>query len=246
MDSALLIKDLEKRMSEMTAPDGVGVIPKTTPVVSFGDFTSSHIATIGINPSSNEFMTGASLLPLGKKRLADSEIAQANFAEIWHGCQNYFQTPNTYWKWFRPLEDLLKVIGHSYLDSACHLDLSPWATFPAFSDLSPVQQNVLLSHDKEFLIWQIAESPIKTVLFNGRKVYETISASQNFYLQKVGEFKYTTGGRPQTSDLISGDGPMGESIFGWTVNIQAMQVTSDEKQDVMEKISSWLRDNLKN
>ena len=50
------IDDLEKltveKIAAMTPPEGCGVIDKTTPVVSFGDFTTAKIATLGINPSS--------------------------------------------------------------------------------------------------------------------------------------------------------------------------------------------------
>lgn len=56
------------------APAGLGVVPGTTPVVSFGDISRARIATISINPSHREFVDnkGALLAP-ENKRLIDRE-----------------------------------------------------------------------------------------------------------------------------------------------------------------------------
>jgi len=238
------IDELEKqtvqKISSMTAPVGCGVIAKSTPVVSFGDFTTSKIATLGINPSSAEFLSAGQLIKGEKKRLSDEESGPAMPVDIWFHCQNYFRT-NPYWTWFRHLEELLLAVGASYKTNACHLDLSPWATDPVFSNLNPTQQQTLLNHDRDFLNWQIVESPIKTVLFNGATVYKTIEKAQNYHLQRVGEISYTSGGEKRTSDLINGDGPQGESIFGWTVNLQALKATNEERLDVMSKLAEWLK-----
>ena len=242
-DCGMNIEDLEKmtleKIATMKAPSECGVIPKTTPVVSFGDFTWARMATLGINPSSAEFLSGGNLLAREKKRLADEEFGAAAPLDVWFHCKHYFLV-NPYWSWFSHLEDLLQRIGASYKSNACHLDLSPWATDPIFGKLTKDQQNKLLSHDRDFLNWQIAESPIETILFNGSTVHKTIASSQNYHLQKVGEIAYTSGGQIRTSELISGDGPRGESIFGWTVNLQAMQATVEERSDVMSKLSDWL------
>jgi hypothetical protein len=229
-----------EKIASMTLPIDCGVIPKTTPVISFGDFTSAKIATLGINPSAKEFMSGGKLLVGENKRLSDEEFGTYNPTDIWFKCKYYFRG-NPYWTWFQHLEDLLLQVGASYLKNACHLDLSPWATQPRFGLLDDQQQKTLLSNDRDFLNWQIVESPIRTVLFNGATVHKTIQASQNYYLQKVGEIEYSSGGKLMTSDLINGDGPRGESIFGWTVNLQSLQATVDERQDVMAKLAGWLK-----
>ena len=236
--------DLEKltleKISAMRPPANCGVIPRTTPVVSFGDFTTAKIATLGINPSSAEFMSSGKLLMGENKRLSDEEFGPSNPTDIWFKCKHYF-LGNPYWTWFNHLEELLIQVGASYKKNACHLDLSPWATDPRFGNLDPQQQQNLLSHDRDFLNWQIVESPIRTVLFNGATVYKTIEAAQNYHLQKVGEITYTSGGQIKKSDLINGDGPRGESFFGWTINLQALQATVDERKDVMFKLADWLK-----
>lgn len=239
MDMDQLEKATREKIAAMKAPAGCGVIEKTTPVVSFGDFTRARVATLGINPSSAEFLSGGKLIQGEKKRLKDEEFGPAFEGDIWFHCQHYFMA-NPYWKWFGALEELLQTVGASYKTNACHLDLSPWATDPIFGNLTPDQQKILLEHDRDFLNWQIVESPISTVLFNGATVYKTIEKAQNYYLQKVGELKYTSGGQTRTSDLINGDGPRGESFFGWTVNLQALKATNEERVDVMAKLSDWL------
>lgn len=239
-----LEKAIMDKIGQMSPPSNAGYIEKTTPVVSFGDFTISKIATLGINPSSNEFMGKNGLLSADKKRLADWENGKPADVDVWFNCQNYFRGPNAYWRWFQPLEDLLNSVGASYKENACHLDLSPWATFPSFSQLSPEQQKNLLIHDTALLDWQIIESPIKIVLFNGRKVYETIQSSKNYHLQEIDEFSYRGGGKDLTSKLISGDGPRGESIFGWTVNLQALKATIEEKNFVLSQLSNWLKSQI--
>ena len=238
------IDDLEKltveKIAAMTPPEGCGVIDKTTPVVSFGDFTTEKIATLGINPSSAEFLSAGKLISGEKKRLADEEFGPAAAIDVWFNCKHYFKA-NPYWSWFSHLEELLLEVGSSYKTNACHLDLSPWATDPVFSNLNPTQQQTLLNHDRDFLNWQIIESPITTVLFNGATVYKTIEKAQNYHLQKVGEVSYTSGGEKRTSDLFNGDGPRGESIFGWTINLQALKATNEERADVMSKLAEWLK-----
>jgi hypothetical protein len=127
------------KIAAMTPPVDCGVIPRTTPVVSFGDFTTAKIATLGINPSSAEFMSGGKLLVGENKRLSDEEFSPFNPTDIWFKCKYYF-LGNPYWSWFSHLEELLLQVGASYKTNACHLDLSPWATDPIFGNLNPKRQ----------------------------------------------------------------------------------------------------------
>jgi hypothetical protein len=63
-------------------------------------------------------------------------------------------------------------------------------------------------------------------------------------LQEIDEFSYTGGGKNLTSKLISGDGPQGESIFGWSVNLQALKATIEEKNFVLSELSNWLKSQI--
>lgn len=233
-----------EKIAVMTPPVDCCVIPETTPVVSFGDFSESKIATLGINPSPSEFLSQGNLIRGKAKRLSDQEYGPASPMDIWFKCKHYFQG-NPYWSWFSHLEELLLEIGGSYKTNACHLDLSPWATNPIFRNLSSRQKSVLLENDQEFLPWQLANSPIKTILFNGGTVYQTINQVKAFNLEKVSEIKFSSGGTPKTSDLVSGTGPNGVAVYGWTLNLQALQVTVEERKEIVDQLVKWLQQECK-
>ena len=250
----------------MSRPRDCDVVYGSTPVVSFGDFTKAKVATIGINPSSLEFMdksasaTSNGLLPEGKKRLADLEtlgiisddpldddtaeysLGQDGAKEIWEKCRDYFIGPNPYWSWFSDLETVIAGLSVSYKDStACHLDISPWATDPVFRDLTPEQRESLLLGESDFLEWQIAKSNIEIVVFNGAQVYESLNSLDGFSLEKVAEIEYLSGGSKKTSQLIWGHGPGFVRVIGWTLNLQELRVSKEEKCRVMD----FLRDELR-
>ena len=253
----------------MSPPIGCGVVRGSTPVVSFGDFTQAKVATLGINPSSKEFMdtsgTGTTnqLLPEGKKRLADYEslgllstdpldddaaeyiLGAEGAKEIWESCRDYFKGPNAYWSWFSDLETVLSGASVSYRDSsACHLDISPWATDPIFRDLSKAQQGQLLLGESDFLEWQIAKSNVGILVINGATVYESLKTLPAFRLEEFGEITYLSGNRKITSKLILGNGPALTRVCGWTLNLQEIRVSKEEKQRVMEELSLMLQEEI--
>jgi hypothetical protein len=253
----------------MSWPRDCDVVRGSTPVVSFGDFTKAKVATIGINPSSKEFMdtsssgTANELLPDGKKRLADYEslglmstdpfdddtaqyvLGADGAKEIWESCRDYFKGPNAYWSWFADLEAVLTGASVSYKDSsACHLDVSPWATDPIFRDLTKAQQSQLLLGESDFLEWQIAKSNIELVVINGATVYESLRTLPAFNLHEFGEIKYMSGAKELTSHFISGHGPGTSRIFGWTLNLQELRVSKEEKDRVMKELSVRLQESM--
>ena len=250
----------------MSKPRDCGVIRGSTPVVSFGDFTKARVATLGINPSSREFKDSSSagttngLLPEGKKRLADYEsigmfstdpldddtaeyvLSSEGAKEIWEKCRDYFKGPNAYWSWFSDLEKILNFTGNSFKnDTACHLDLSPWATDPVFSGLTNDQQERLLLGESDFLSWQIAKSNIELVIFNSAQAYERLQAIDGFEIYESGLINYTSGGKKKTSSLYRGSAPGFKKIAGWSLNLQAMQASVEEKEDVFRQLDLWLQ-----
>ena len=251
----------------MSRPRDCNVVFGSTPVVSFGDFTKAKVATVGINPSSLEFMdksgsaTSNHLLPEGKKRLADAEtlglisddpldddtaeyvMGSSGAREIWEKCRDYFINPNPYWSWFSDLESVLTGLSVSYKDStACHLDISPWATDPVFRDLTQEQRERLLLGESDFLEWQIAKSNIEIVVFNGAQVYESLNSLDGFRLQNLGEITYQSGDQKRTSQLYNGSGPGSSRVCGWSLNLQELRVSKEEKTRIMGELTSWLSD----
>jgi hypothetical protein len=251
----------------MSPPRDCDVVYGSTPVVSFGDFTKAKVATIGINPSSAEFMdksasaTSNDLLPEGKKRLADAEtlglisddpfdddtagyvLGASGAQDIWEKCRDYFINPNPYWSWFSDLESVLTGLSVSYKDStACHLDISPWATDPVFRDLTQEQRERLLLGESDFLEWQIAKSNIEIVVFNGAQVYESLHSLDGFKLWSAGQISYQSGDQTRTSYLYMGRGPGTSHVFGWSLNLQELRVSKEEKTRIMDELTSWLSD----
>lgn len=81
-------------------PPGSKIVPQSTPVVSFGRPHGARVATLGINPSRQEFTTAKrQLLATSKKRLADrsalnvvdeNALTPDAATEVIDGCYNYF------------------------------------------------------------------------------------------------------------------------------------------------------------
>ena len=256
MDRTQLVAELQERILKMTQPVGVGVIPLTTPVVSFGDFTTARIATLGINPSSKEFLAGKKLRSNQKKRLVDfetlrkkteSNLTPEEATEVWTGCKEYFSGKNAYWSWFKHFDEILTRIDSGYRSGlSAHLDLSPWATSPIWNKMTLSQQSALVNHDQDFLTWQLKESPIRTIIFNGSSVRKALESTKGFHLQVERAFQYTAGGKDQVSKFYFGDGPTGELILGWTLNIPSLRVNPAERKSVMKLIGDLVVEKTNN
>lgn len=250
----------------MSHPRNCEVVWGSTPVVSFGDFTKAKVATLGINPSSLEFMdkstsaTTNGLLPEEKKRLADYEslgifsidpfddegegnsLSPGDGKEIWEKCRDYFKGANAYWPWFNDLEKVVNFTGSSFKnDTACHLDLSPWATDPVFSGLTKEQQQRLLLGESDFLRWQIAKSNIELVIFNSAQAFSKLNELEDFHIFEAGTLEYKSGGAKRTSNFYEGFAPGGKRIMGWSLNLQALQASVEEKAHVFKQIEERLK-----
>lgn len=241
-----------EKLMQLQPPKGIGIIPGTTPVISFGDFTTARVATLGINPSSREFLSGGKLIPSDNKRLVDFEVlgSGASFpltsdqaSQVWDGCAQYFTTNRAYWSWFKPLSDLLRATGGlSYEDgSACHLDLSPWATDPVWRNLTKDQKQLLIQDGLELLNWQTRNNHLDAIIFNGRQVYEVIKEFTDIEIKEIEPFKYEAGGKQLTSELVVGVGPLGQKVLGWTLNLQEVRATLGEKGEIRANLCIWLR-----
>ena len=136
------------------------IVKDSTPVVSFGNPMRARIATIGLNPSYKDFLNkDRSPLPESQRCLATlpslgiqryDEINDQIAVKIIDKCAKYFDKPS-YKEWFRPLDEILRNgASASYyskeacLHTACHLDLSPWATSDTWKNLSdPVRLRLM-------------------------------------------------------------------------------------------------------
>jgi hypothetical protein len=215
---------VEARIREPIPPDCC-VLPYSTPVVAFGNPQRSRVATLGLNPSRVEFevrgveLDGAlrrfeTLRSLGIEQLTDAPTAVVE--QVWQRCNNYFHG-NPY-RWFTRLEEVLQAVEASYYtDTACHLDLTQWATDPTWNGLERSAQQRLVRDDAAFLKTQLRAEPITLVLLNGRSVLRA--------------FERVLGGRLQRSDTNVADASVtttlhtGEiesvRVIGWSTNLQS-------------------------
>jgi hypothetical protein len=95
--------------------------------------------------------------------------------------------------------------------------------------------------ESDFLEWQIAKSNIGILVINGATVYESLKTLPAFHLEEFGEITYLSGDRKITSKLIEGSGPALSRVRGWTLNLQELRVSRDEKQRIMEDLSFRLQ-----
>jgi hypothetical protein len=236
------------------APTGLGVVPVTTPVVSFGDISRARIATISINPSHREFVDskGALLAP-GKKRLVDRESLAGAFEReltkqdaqaVLDGCNSYFTHGKTY-GWFKTMQaaalDPFNI--HYASGSACHLDLVQWATYPIWRDLSNAQRQQLLQEDSSFLAHQLKSHTFSLVLMNGQQVVSQLTEAgiidsttwyTDTYETKSGPVKYSvyTGRNPAAPDPL---------FVGWSFYVQNMRIPMEARKAVVASINARLK-----
>jgi hypothetical protein len=181
MDS--LVSTLVKRLDDRSLA-GTGVIPWSSPVLSFGDLSRARVATLGLNPSNREFVDSEgneldgslrrfhTLTSLGLSRW--SEARPCHLSLIAESCRAYF-VGNPYDTWFKRLDKLiagLKVSYYSALFGACHLDLVPYATAEKWTALTRQQREKLLTYAGDTLGLLLRESPVRVLILNGSSVIE--------------------------------------------------------------------------
>lgn len=174
----------------------LGVIPWSSPVLSFGDITCSHVATLGINPSNREFVSldgneldgrgrrFHTLRSLGLKRWSDAGVEHLQL--ILEYCYTYFRR-NPYDTWFKKLDRIMAKAQVSYYNSplkACHLDLIPYATSCKWTELNQTQRNGLLRDAGSTLGRMIADSSIRVLILNGNSVVQNFERVANISLER--------------------------------------------------------------
>ena len=142
LDYVIEERVIERAMA--TYPDIKELVEFSTPVVSFGYPSSARMVTVGINPSSLEFLTSGKnkkILSADKKKLVDLEtlgvknpkaLNREQAIKVIEGCYSYFNIKP--YDWFDHLnKSVNSYFKCNYRDgSAAHLDLVQWATDPVW------------------------------------------------------------------------------------------------------------------
>lgn len=206
-------------------PDDCCVVVGSTPVVSFGHPLNPEITTLGINPSSSEFIgRNRRLLSGDKRRLATLEslgvsaysaIDGEHATQIVSDCATYFERQP--YHWFNVLNQILsQALGVSfYAKTASHLDLVQWATEPVWQGLSDVTRARLLSGDRPFLVRQLRHESYRLMVVAGRTALEWVKEAGLVRWQPVARLE----GRPAATFYV-GDTPSPRFV-GWSCNLQS-------------------------
>ena len=235
-------------------PTSPTVIRGTTPVISFGDFTSSSLATLSINPSSREFLQGSKLIKTGKKRLVDKESLGIGLGEplreehaeaIWQGCRNYFGAHANPLDWFDDLNEVLSHISRKYDDrDTCHVDLVQSATFPAWRGLTQKDQQHLIDEDFDFFKYQTSMPNLEVLLVNGRQVLEQLKITPGFNVETVDVMFFDVADKKVPTSLFKGTGPNGKLVLGWTGTLKSLHISAPVRADLYSRLGEWLKQEI--
>jgi hypothetical protein len=181
---------------DSAAVSGTDVIRWGCPVPSFGDLSNSQVATLGLNPSNREFVDDAGAELQGRYRrfhtlsslgLASwSDVDARHLRLILESCRTYF-AGNPYDRWFRKLDLVVCGAGASFYDTshaACHLDLIPYATERKWTDLTTGQRSSLLAVAADTLGLLLKDSPVRTLILNGKSVVEQFQEIAGISLER--------------------------------------------------------------
>lgn len=234
---------IERRIRRRV-PTDCQIVAGSTPVVAFGRFRTAQVATLGLNPSKNEFLDGTGNELDGADRrlathaslgIADLSNAPVDvIAKVLSDSESYFQR-KPYRKWFDQLKPILANCNASYYDgTACHLDLVQWATDPTWGSLGSKTQFKLLTSDVSFLNEQLEKENIQLLLLNGASVIDQFLARTDTSLDEVD--RITDFGRIKPK-LWVGKILQNIKVVGWSTNIQSsFGVTRELRSEIARRV----------
>jgi hypothetical protein len=229
------------------------ITPQSTPVVAFGNPMIAEVATLGINPSSREFLDAkGNLLTEENRRLADfrslgiqnhAQMTSLHAEKVLENSNNYFKKDSTVYKWFEPLERfVLNTVGTSFRDStATHLDLVQWSTAPVWGAIKDkTARELLIRDDIRFLGQMLGAGSYRVLFMNGSTVVNTMV---KFGLVDIEQQGFTPLGKSgKTSALWTGRVRDTDTIcLGWNLNLQHYQTTESNREHLRDWITSRVK-----
>lgn len=177
---------------------GTFTVPRSTPVLFFGDLFTARVATVGLNPSDREFLdrNGEQLAgPLRRFETLDSlgstnrtSLTDAQCDQAITTMRGYFGDGKPIYGWFRALARVTDGLGFDFTrGEVAHLDLVQEATKPTWSGLPPEEQTRLLDADLPFLRWQITSFPLELVVCTGKTVSNHVCSGFGVEITEQGE-----------------------------------------------------------
>lgn len=196
----------ERLNARLRRPPSASSVPESLPVLFFGDLFTAGVATVGLNPSDQEYLgpggteldgvarrfeTLTSLGASDRSSLTDEQCERAI-----QRMRTYYQPGKPIYRWFRALDRVTRAMGYVYeAGEVAHLDLAQEATDPTWSKLSqtsPAEFEALRSADLPFLRWQLETFPLHTVICNGRTVFDEVCRIIGGQVREEGKLKLIT------------------------------------------------------
>ncbi len=202
-----IFPDIRQRLyARLRQPPSASSVPQSLPVLFFGDLFTVGVATVGLNPSDQEYFSPGGVELDGEARrletltsLGAADRASLTNAQCDRAIQRmrmYYQSGKTIYKWFRALNRVIQGMGYSYeAGEVAHLDLAQEATNPTWSDLakaSPTEFQALRSADLPFLRWQLETFQLHTVICNGRTAFDEVCRLVGGQVRGKGQLKLLT------------------------------------------------------
>lgn len=227
------------------------------PIPYFGNLSTAKIATLGLNPSDKEFYCdnhnelekhSRRFETLSSLNLNNWASAKKNNLDSIKKCMDQYFKNNPYKRWFNQLDNLFNESGYSYYNNtACHIDLIPYATRNKWSSLKGNEQNFLINASQEELKNCIENSEISTLILNGSSVIQGLLKSYDITLKKeevkdwqiqtkkgvISGFKFTGKLRINSERDIS--------ILGFNYNLQSSFGLS---KNIKNSIKAWISSEL--
>ena len=253
METIYLIEERVIERAMANYPQIPQLVEFSTPVVSFGYPSNARMVTVGINPSSLEFLTAdknKKILPAAEKRLVDLEmlgvsnpkaLTRETAIKVINGCYRYFdKTSKPYMKWFRHLNDNVNdYFDCDYRDgTAAHLDLVQWATHPVWGKIKDYGvREELLQSDADFLRFQINQKKYEVIFMNGKQVYEQLTNNKIVQAVAVETVTYlTTSGKSRPVTFYQGKSQNGTPVIGWSRTFPGHHISKESLPGVIEKL----------
>jgi hypothetical protein len=155
-------------------------VPGALPVPFFGDLFHAEVATVGLNPSDQEYVSkGGGMLAGPAQRFATlaslgapdrSSLTDAQCDEAIEWMRDYYDHGKpVYRSWFNASSRVVDGFGAGFRERrAAHLDLVQESTSPVWSELPKTEREALLEQDLPFR--EIRAFPLRAVICTAKTV----------------------------------------------------------------------------
>ena len=181
-------------------------VPGSLPVLFFGDLSRAAVATIGINPSRQEYHSRMGVELSGPDRRFESlsslgvadrrSLSPSLGAQAMRTMTAYFAPGKPVYHWVQPLVRVMSRFGASFTNGdVAHLDLVQEATDPVWTGLRSVDRgsaSALLQRDLPFLHWEIEMFPLRTLVCTSATVQRHVLPMVNARVIKQGKMARLT------------------------------------------------------